>query len=190
MSDQPTTRTVEGRLVPAEGTWMIDPTHTTIAAVARHLMVTKVRGHFASFSGTINVAENPKDSTVEITMDAASITTGTEDRDNHLRSADFLDVESYPTLTFRSTSVEAEGDKWRLTGDLTIRDITKSIALDLTFLGVANDPWGNAKAAFEATAQLERQEWDLTWNVPLNQGGVLVSDKFKIEIEAQATPQQ
>lgn len=187
MSQETTTRTIESRQVPAAGTWVIDPTHTTIGAVARHLMVTKVRGHFSSFSGTINVAEKPEDSTVEITMDAASITTGTEDRDNHLRSADFLNVEEYPALTFRSTSVEANGETWKLTGDLTIRDITHPIVLDLEFLGVANDPWGNAKAAFGATAELERKKWGLTWNVPLAQGGVLVSDKFKIEIEAQAT---
>ena len=187
MSEATTTRTVDNRLVPATGTWMIDPTHTTIAAVARHLMVTKVRGHFGSFSGSITVAEKPEDSTVEITMDTASISTGTEDRDNHLRSADFLNVEEHPTLTFRSTSVEPDGDRWKLTGDLTIRDITKPIVLNLEFLGVANDPWGNAKAAFEASAELERKNWDLTWNVPLAQGGVLVSDKFKIEIEAQAT---
>ena len=180
------TRTVGDHVVPATGTWMIDPTHTTIAAVARHLMVTKVRGHFASFSGSITVADKPEDSTVEITMDAASITTGTQDRDNHLRSADFLDVENYPTLTFRSTSVEANGDTWKLTGDLTIRNVTNPIVLDLEFLGVATDPWGNAKAAFEASAELERKAWGLTWNVPLAQGGVLVSDKFKIEIEAQA----
>ena len=114
---QETTRTIETRQVPAAGTWTIDPTHTTIAAVARHLMVTKVRGHFSSFSGTINVAETPEDSTVEITMDAASITTGTEDRDNHLRSADFLDAEKFPALTFRSTSVVADGDRWKLTGE-------------------------------------------------------------------------
>jgi polyisoprenoid-binding protein YceI len=187
MSQETTTRTIESRPVPAAGTWVIDPTHTTIGAVARHLMVTKVRGHFASFSGSINVAEKPEDSTVEITMDAASITTGTEDRDNHLRSADFLNVEEHPALTFRSTSVEPDDDTWKLTGDLTIRDITHPIVLDLQFLGVANDPWGNAKAAFEASAELERKNWDLTWNVPLAQGGVLVSDKFKIEIEAQAT---
>lgn len=187
MSDQPTTRTVDNRAVPAVGQWTIDPTHSTVAAVARHLMVTKVRGHFASFSGFINVAENPEDSSVEVTIDAASITTGTEDRDNHLKSADFLDVENYPTLTFRSTSVEAVGEKWTLTGNLTIRNITQPIVLDMEFLGVANDPWGNAKAAFAASAELERRNWDLTWNVPLAQGGVLVSDKFKIEIEAQAT---
>jgi len=190
MSDQATTRTVDNRAVPAVGIWTIDPTHTTIAAVARHLMVTKVRGHFASFSGTINVAEDPKDSTVELTIDATSISTGTADRDNHLRSADFLDVDTYPTLTFRSTSIEADGKKWRLTGDLTIRDITKPIVLDLQFLGVATDPWGNAKAAFEASTDLERMQWGLTWNVPLATGGVLVSDKFKIEIEAQAALQQ
>lgn len=187
MTDEPTTRTVNDRVVPAIGTWTIDPTHTTIAAVARHLMVTKVRGHFASFAGTIEVAEDPQDSTVEVTIDSDSITTGTDDRDNHLRSGDFLDVENYPVLTFRSTAIEVDGDEWKLTGDLTIRDITKPIVLELEFLGVAADPWGNSKAAFEASAELERKDWDLTWNVPLAQGGVLVSDRFKIEIEAQAT---
>ena len=114
-------------------------------------------------------------------------TSAVDFENNHLKSADFLGVESYPTLTFRSTSVEADGDKWTLTGDLTIRNITQPIVLDMEFLGVANDPWGNAKAAFAASAELERHNWDLTWNVPLSQGGVLVSDKFKIEIEAQAT---
>ena len=125
---------------------------------------------------------------VEVSIDAASITTGTEDRDNHLRSGDFLDVENYPILTFRSTAIEADGDEWKLTGDLTIRDVTKPIVLELEFLGVAADPWGNNKAAFEASAEFNRKDWGLTWNVPLAQGGVLVSDKFKIEIEAQATP--
>jgi polyisoprenoid-binding protein YceI len=187
MSDQPTTRTVDNRQVPAMGTWTINPTHSTVAAVARHLMVTKVRGHFASLSGSITVAEQPENSSVEITIEAASITTGTEDRDNHLKSPDFLDVENYPTLTFRSTSIEADGEGWKLTGDLTIRKITKPIVLDLEFLGVAADPWGNNKAAFAASAELARHDWELTWNVPLSQGGVLVSDKFKIEIEAQAT---
>lgn len=190
MSDQPTTRTVENRVVPAVGKWTLDPTHTTIAAVARHLMVTKVRGRFASFSGSIEVAEDPEDSSVEVTIDAASITTGTEDRDTHLKSPDFLDVENYPALTFRSTSIKADGEEWKLTGDLTIRDTTQPIELELEFLGVATDPWGNNKAAFEASAELERKDWGLTWNVPLAQGGMLVSDKFKIEIEAQATSQQ
>lgn len=182
-------RTIDGRSIPAPGTWVIDPTHTTIEAVARHLMVTKVRGRFESFSGTITVAERAEDSSVEVSIDAASINTGTEDRNNHLRSADFLDVENYPRLVFRSTSVEPSGPAWKMTGDLTMRGVTKPVVLDLEFLGANPDPWGNTKAAFVATTELTRQEWGLTWNVPLDQGGLLVSEKFKIEIEAQAARQ-
>lgn len=182
-------RTVDGRSVPAPGTWVIDPTHTSIEAVARHLMVSKVRGRFESFSGTITVADRPEDSSVEISIDAASISSGTQDRDNHLRSPDFLDVDNHPTLTFRSTSVEPDGPAWKLHGELTIRGVTKPVTLDLTFLGATSDPWGNTKAAFEATGELERRQWGLTWNVPLDQGGLLVSETFQIEIEAQAAPQ-
>jgi len=176
--------------LPAPGTYTIDPAHSKIEAVARHLMVTKVRGHFADYEGIITVDEDPTRSSVELTMQAASITTGVEDRDTHLRSPDFLDVETHPTVTFRSTGIEQAGDSWTLTGDLTIIGKTNPVSLDLEFLGVISDPWGNAKSAFSASGEFNRHDFGLSWNVPLDGGGVLVSEVFKLEIEAQlaATP--
>lgn len=171
------------------GTWVLDPTHTRIGATARHLMVTKVRGHFTAFSGTITVGDTPEESSVDVTIEAASINTGTSDRDGHLTSADFLDVANHPQITFRSTQVVPHGDGWKLVGDLTIRGATHPIELDLEYLGVHTDPWGNQKAAFELTGTLDREKWGLVWNVALESGGVLVSKQFAINIEAQAAMQ-
>jgi polyisoprenoid-binding protein YceI len=184
------TRQIDGRAVPAVGTYVIDPTHTKIEAIARHLMVTKVRGHFAEYEGTIVVAEDPTRSSVALVLHADSITTGTPDRDAHLRSPDFLDVENHPVLTFRSTSIEPRGDAWVLNGDLTIIGKTNPVSLDLEFLGVITDPWGNAKSAFSASGAFNRHDFGLSWNVPLDGGGVLVSETFKLEIEAQLTQQE
>lgn len=180
------TREVAGRTIPATGTWVFDPTHTRIEAVARHLMVTKVRGHFTDYSGTVEVAEDPADSTVQLTFDARSITTGTDDRDNHLRSPDFMDVEKHPLVTFTSTSIEPQnGDSWVLTGDLTIRGTTLPVTLDVVFLGVVRDPTGVQKAAFTASGAFDRRDYGLTWNIPLDGGGLLVSETFRLEIDAQ-----
>lgn len=185
------TRSVDGKEVPAVGTWTLDPTHTQAEFIARHLMVTKVRGGFQELSGTIVVAEDPRDSRVEVVLDVASVTSGTSDRDAHLKSADFFDVETYPEIRFVSTKVEpsgsARGSAWTLTGDLTIKDVTKPVTLAFEFVGITNDPWGNAKAAFSASAEVAREDWGLTWNVALEGGGVLVSKTVKLEIEAQAT---
>ena len=186
MTDSSTTNSTA---LPAAGTYTIDPAHSKIEAIARHLMVTKVRGHFADYEGTVIVDEDPARSSVELTMQAASITTGVEDRDAHLRSPDFLDVENHPTVTFRSTSIEQTGDSWVLTGDLTIIGKTNPVSLDLEFLGVINDPWGNAKSAFTASGEFNRHDFGLSWNVPLDGGGVLVSETFKLEIEAQLAAQ-
>ena len=183
-------RQIDGRPVPATGTYAIDPTHSKIEAVARHLMVTKVRGHFTEYEGTVNIAEDVAESTVELALVAGSISTGVSDRDEHLKSPDFLDVDNHPTLTFRSTSIEPQGDNWTLNGDLTIIDTTRPISLDLEFLGVIADPWGNEKAAFSASGELKRHDFGLSWNVPLDGGGVLVSETFKLEIEAQLMAQQ
>ena len=183
-------REVDSRTVPAAGTYVIDPTHSKIEAVARHLMVTKVRGHFAEYEGTIVVADDPRQSSVEITIQADSITTGTDDRDAHLRSPDFLDVENHSTLTFTSTSLEPKGDAWVLNGDLTIIGKTNPVSLDLEFLGVINDPWGNAKSAFSASGEFKRHDFGLSWNVPLDGGGLLVSEVFNLEIEVQLAPQE
>lgn len=180
------TREVEGRTVPATGTWVFDHTHTKIEAVARHLMVTKVRGHFGDYTGTVEVAEDPTQSHVELSFDAKSISTGVDDRDNHLRSPDFMDVENHPTITFSSTSIEPkDADSWAVSGDLTIRGETNPVTLAVEFLGVIADPFGNEKAAFSAEGEFDRRAYGLTWNVPLDGGGLLVSEQFKLEIEAQ-----
>jgi polyisoprenoid-binding protein YceI len=179
-------RTVEKNAVPEAGAWQIDQSHSDLRIVARHLMVAKVRGTFEEFAGTIVVAEDPLESSVEFEAKAASVTTGTPDRDNHLRSADFLDAGQYPLVTFKSTGLAHAGDDWKLTGDLTIRGVTKPVTFDLTFAGGVTDPYGTTKAAFSATGEIDRREWGLVWNAPLEGGGVLVSEKFKIEFDVEA----
>jgi polyisoprenoid-binding protein YceI len=179
-------RVVDGRTVPVAGTWKIDHMHSDLRIVARHLMVAKVRGTFQDFDGSIVVAEDPLQSYAEIEAKAASVTTGTTDRDNHLRSADFLDAEQHPLVTFKSTSLEPAGKNWRLTGDLTIRDVTRPVTFDLTFEGATADPYGNTKAGFTLSGEIERRDWGLVWNVPLENGGMLVSEKFKIEFDVEA----
>ena len=182
-------RTVDGRTVPLAGIWHIDPLHSDLRITARHLMVAKVRGTFEDLDAIIVVAEDPKQSTVEIEAKAASVTTGTRDRDTHLRSADFLDAEQHPLITFRSTDLSAAGRKWKLTGDLTIRGVTRPVQFDLAFEGATTDPYGTIKAGFTAVGEIERRDWGLTWNVPLENGGMLVSEKFKIEFDLEAALQ-
>ena len=180
------TRTIESTAVPATGVWEIDQSHSDLRITARHLMVARVRGTFEEFTGTIVVAENPIESHVEFEAKAASVTTGTADRDTHLRSPDFLDAEQYPLITFVSTAIAPAGDDWKLTGDLTIRGVTKPVTFDMTFEGAMTDPYGNSKAAFRAVGEIDRKEWGLSWNVPLEGGGVLVSEKFKLEFDVEA----
>lgn len=183
------TRVVDDRSVPAAGRWAVDTHHSNVEFVARHLMVTKVRGRFADYDATIEIAEQPEDSRVDVTINAASISTGDEGRDGHLVSADFLDVEQYPTLTFHSTAVRpTSASNWRVDGDLTLHGVTRPTVLDVEFGGVASDPWGNTKAFFSASTELDREDFGLTWNQPLAGGGVLVGKKVKIELEIQATP--
>jgi polyisoprenoid-binding protein YceI len=168
------------------GVWNVDPAHSSIGFVARHLMVTKVRGRFTKFTGTITIAEDPLKSSVEAEVDLESVSTGDETRDNHLRSADFFNTEANRTMTFKSTSITPDDDDYKVTGDLTIAGITKPITFDLEFEGVNKDPWGNTKAGFEAESEISRKEWGLNWNVALEAGGVLVGDKIKIELDIQA----
>jgi polyisoprenoid-binding protein YceI len=168
------------------GIWNIDPAHTAVGFVARHLMITKVRGRFTKFSGVITVAEDPLQSTVETEVDLSSIATGDEQRDAHLRSPDFFDVEKYPTMTFTSTSIKPHRDDYIMTGDLTVAGKTRSVDFDLTFEGVEKDPWGGTRAGFSAAADVNRKDWELTWNVALETGGLVVGDKVKIELEVQA----
>jgi polyisoprenoid-binding protein YceI len=184
------TRTYEGLTIPEAGTFGLDPHHTTVGFVARHLMVSKVRGSFGEVSGAITVAGNPLDSSVVATMKATSITTGAPDRDNHLRSADFLDVATYPDVTFRSTTVKSvHGSEFVLLGDLTIRDVTRQVELKVDFDGVATSPWGQEVVAFTASTEIDREEFGITWNQALEAGGVLVGKQVKIEISAEAVRQ-
>ncbi len=181
-----TTRTLDGLEIPAAGTYKIDKSHSMVEFVGRYLMVTKVRGRFGDFSGQINVARNPLDSSVEVTIDAASIDTGDEKRDGHLRSEDFLGVDKYPTLSFKSTRIERSGRNWTLVGDLTVRGVTRPVVLDLAFEGASPDPWGGQRIAFSATTEINRKDWGITWNAALEAGGVLVSEKVTLEFEVSA----
>jgi polyisoprenoid-binding protein YceI len=172
---------------PEPGTYEIDRSHSMVEFVSRHLMVTKVRGRFAEFSGAITVGESPEESSVEVTIDAASVDSGEEKRDAHLRSADFLDVEHHPTIEFRSTGVEVVDDeRLRVTGDLTIRGETHPVTLDATYDGAFSDPWGGRRIGFSATAEIDREDWGLTWNVALETGGVLVAKKARLELTVSA----
>lgn len=180
-------RTLEGVEAPAVGTWEIDPSHSLVGFTARHLMVAKVRGRFGSFSGTIEIAEQPEDSSASVTLDAASIDTRDEKRDEHLRSPDFLDVANHPSLTFRSTGFRQTGKtSFELPGELTIRGVTKPVTLQAEYEGLTPDPWGNTRAVFTASTEIDREDWGLTWNVALETGGVLVGKIVKIELEVQA----
>ena len=168
------------------GTWTVDPSHSSVSFVARHLMVSKVRGSFGSFSGTITIAEDLLESSVEATLDVASISTGDDGRDEHLRSGDFFDLEQFPTWTLTSTGLRADGDDYVMTADLTIKGVTRPVEFEVEFEGMATDPWGNTKAGFEATAEINRKDFGLEWNVALDAGGVLVGEKVKIELDIQA----
>ncbi|MHB1444518.1 MAG: YceI family protein [Acidimicrobiales bacterium] len=174
------------------GTYSLDPTHTRLGFVARHAMVTKVRGQFNQFSGVLNIdAEDPSKSTAEVSIDVASVTTGNEDRDNHLRTNDFFDVPNFPTWTFKSTSAEKVGeDTYRITGDLTIKDTTKPISIDFEHTGAAKDPWGNTRIGFEGRATVNRKDWGIGWNVALEAGGVLVGEKVTLEVDVSAVKKQ
>ena len=174
-------------LTDITGDYTVDPSHSRLGFVARHAMVTKVRGQFDAFSATARVdAENPTASSIELSVDVASVTTGSPDRDGHLRSADFFDVETYPTWTFRSTDVARDGDEWTVTGDLTIKDVTKPVTIEFEETGSAIDPFGNTRVGFEGGVTVNRKDWGLTWNAALETGGVLVSEKVKLEFDISA----
>ena len=183
------TRTVEDTTVPAPGTYELDPSHSSADFQVRHLGLSKVRGGFAISSGTVEIAEDPTQSRVEATLDAASFDTGAADRDAHVKSADFLDVERFPNLTFRSTGLRPAGDGWQLDGELTIRDVTRPVTLDVVFEGANQDPWGNGRIAFSAETEIDREQFGITWNQALETGGVLVGKQVKITIDAQAVHQ-
>ncbi len=167
--------------------WQIDSAHSSIQFTVRHMMISKVRGYFEEFTGNIDFdEENPANSTVAVEIDAASINTREEQRDGHLKSPDFLNVEEFPTLTFKSTRVEPNSsEKGKLIGELTIRDVTKTVVLDVEYVGKAKSPWGATSAGFSGTTTINRNDWGLTWNQALETGGILVGDKIKIDIELE-----
>ena len=169
------------------GDYTIDPAHTRFGFSARHAMVATVRGQFSDLAGEAHIdTATPAQSTVAVQIQTASISTGQADRDGHLQGGDFFDAEKYPTITFASTSVERDGDVWNITGDLTIKDVTKSITIPFEEQGSARDPFGNLRVGFEGRATLNRKDWGLTWNAALETGGVLVSDKIKLEFDISA----
>ncbi len=186
----PAVRTVNGEELPAAGTYALDPSHSEVGFAVRHVMVAKTRGRFSDFAGTIEIAENPLESSVAVTIETASIDTGDEQRDGHLRSGDFFHVEAWPTMTYQSHSVRQVGrGRYIVEGDLTIKDVTQPVPLELTFEGGAADPWGGVRIGFSAKAELDREAFGLTWNQALETGGVLVGKKVSIEIEAEAVKQ-
>ena len=170
------------------GDYEIDVAHTRLGFTARHAMVTSVRGSFGDFEGRAHLdAGNPSASTAELTIKTASLSTGQEQRDAHLRSGDFFDVETYPEIRFVSTAAEQiDEDTFRLTGDLTIKDVTRPVSVDFTYNGSAKDPFGNLRAGFDGRTTVNRKDWGLTWNAALETGGLLVSDKIKLEFDVSA----
>jgi polyisoprenoid-binding protein YceI len=179
------TRLADGAEVPAAGTWNIDPGHTELAFIGRHFMLTKVRGRFTSVTGAIRIAEDPAGTTAEVTVDMASVESGNEARDEHLRSADFFDVVNHPTATFSGRVARWHRAHGQMIGELTIRDVTRPLTLDVEYTGHAADPWGGQRAVFAAAGTLNREDWGLTWNMPLDNGGLLVSKEIRIEIEME-----
>ena len=180
-------RTHDDRLVPVAGVYELDGAHTSVEFVGRHLMITKVRGRFSDVRGRITIGEEPESSHVEVEIGAASLSSGNDDRDAHLRSPDFFDVERYPTITFRSTAVTALPDStWEVIGDLTVRDTTRSVTLQVDFDGADISPTGDERIGFSAATDINREDFGLTWNVALETGGMLVGKTARIELAVQA----
>ncbi len=180
--DAPTTAVTD-----VAGDYTIDPTHTRLGFSTRHAMVTTVRGQFKDFDGTAHLdTANPANSSVTLNIRAASVDTGVADRDGHLQSGDFFDVATYPDLTFASTAVARDGDVWTVTGDLTIKGVSQPVTIDFEETGSARDPFGNLRVGFEGATSINRKDWGLTWNAALETGGVLVSEKIKLDFDVSA----
>lgn len=189
-STTPTSRTWEGVDIPAAGAYGFDVSHSRVGFVVRHLMVSKVRGQFEKFDGEVVIAEDPLASSVNVSIATDSITTRDEGRDGHLKSADFFDAENHPTMTYASRAVRhVKGNRFEVDGDLTISGVTRPVTLALELEGVLTDPWGSARAGFTASAELDREDFGLSWNQALETGGVLVGKKVTIEIEAEIVRQ-
>ncbi len=182
------TRELAGLTIPGPGTFSIDVTHSHVGFVVRHMKVAKVRGQFTDYAGTIVLAEDPLESSVDVAVRTASVDTREENRDNHLRSGDFFESDTHPEMSFRSTKLEHVGEnELRLTGDLTIKAVTKPITLDVEFDGVVQDPYGNERIGFSAKGELDRFDYGLTWNAALEAGGLVVSRNVAIQLEVEAT---
>ena len=168
------------------GTWAIDPVHSEVSFTVRHMMVSKVRGRFDKFEGTIVTGENPLASTVTASVDLSSINTGQEQRDAHIQSADFFEVETYPTMTYKSTGVRVENGEYILDGDLTLKGVTKSVPLHLELNGFGPDPYGGVRAGFTATGEINRRDFNVNFSAPMQNGGVVVADKITLHLEIEA----
>jgi len=175
--------------VPVAGTWSVDPGHTEVGFVGRHLGLTKTRGRFTGVDGTVHVADDPAESTIDITIDMTTVESGLANRDNSLRSAAWFDVDNYPTARFHSTAVTIDGTGGTVAGDLTIKGITRQVVLDAEYLGSTRDPWGNERAAFTATTTINREDWGVTTNMALDSGRMLVSKRIQLELEVELVRQ-
>ncbi|MFF4415295.1 YceI family protein [Streptosporangium sp. NPDC001559] len=180
------TREINGVRLPAAGRWRVDPGHAEVGFVGRHFMLTKVRGRFTGVDAVIEIGERPEDSQVKAVIDVASLNSGDTTRDDHLRSPDFFDAEKFPKITFVSTSVTWDGTGGTLTGDLTIKDVTRPVTLAVEYLGYAHDPWDNHRTVFSASGRVNREDWGLTWNMALEAGGVVVSKEIELVLELEA----
>ncbi|MEV7563141.1 YceI family protein [Streptomyces sp. NPDC089795] len=185
------TLAVDPALAALTGDYVIDPTHSSIGFTVRHAMVTNVRGAFTEHEGTLHLdGADPARSTASLDVKIASVDTGIADRDGHLRSGDFFDAETFPLMTFRSTEArQLGGEAYRITGELTIKDVTRPLSIDLEFNGSATDPYGNQRVGFEGSTEILRSDWGLTWNAALETGGVVVSDKVKLTFDISAIKQ-
>jgi polyisoprenoid-binding protein YceI len=190
MSDtatQPLVRSHQGQEIPVAATYSIDTSHSSVEFVGRHLGLAKVRGRFTKFGGDIQIAERPEDSSVEVDIDVASVESADARRDEHLRSPDFFHVDEHPSMVFKSTSVNpVDEGTWEVSGDLTIRGVTRPVVLHTEFEGAENSPFGDQRVGFSATTEVNREDWDLGWNVVLESGGLLVGKKIKIELNIEA----
>ena len=183
-------RNVDGTEYPAPGRWTIDPGHAEVGFVGRHFGLTKVRGRFTGVTGHADIADDIAESAVTVVIDTATVNSGDDTRDDHLRSADLFDVEQYPQATFTSTGITLDEATGILAGKLTIKDVTRPVSLDVEYIGHAQDPWGNDRAVCSASTTINREEWGLTWNMFLEAGGLLVSREIRIEIEVELVRDQ